>query len=103
MAARALDAVKSREITLVPPRYEVVWEQWLDPGSIKDWCISRQLWWGHRIPVYYIRSSDKQRYVIAANMEEAVSLAIEKYPEYSPEIREYGLVQEEDVLDTWFR
>ena len=61
MAQRALDAVRSKQIEIVPERFEKVWFSWLE--NIHDWCISRQLWWGHRIPVYYINGSD-QNYVV---------------------------------------
>jgi len=70
-----------------------VWYNWLH--DIHDWCISRQLWWGHRIPVYYVDGSSD--YVVARSLEEAVDRAVEKG--YSKDVR---LEQDEDVLDTWF-
>ncbi|GMH59148.1 hypothetical protein TrRE_jg10253, partial [Triparma retinervis] len=93
MGKKALDAVKNKDITIIPSRFEKVWYNWLE--DIHDWCISRQLWWGHRIPVYYI-NGDEGNYVVARSMEEAKELAESKgYP--GAELR-----QDEDVLDTWF-
>jgi valyl-tRNA synthetase len=54
MAAKAVEAVKTKDIVIFPERFEKVWYNWLDEKNIKDWCISRQLWWGHRIPVFYL-------------------------------------------------
>ena len=103
MADRALKSVTSKELTLIPERYGKIWGQWLDPTKIKDWCISRQLWWGHRIPVYFIPESDYTKYVIARNGEEALALAKEQFPNDIATIESQGLEQETDVLDTWFR
>ena len=96
MAARAVQAVRSKEITIIPDRFEKVWYNWLE--NIHDWCVSRQLWWGHRIPAYYIAGSDRTEYVIARSLEDAQVKAKEKWGKD-------GLVleQDEDVLDTWFR
>ena len=68
MGEKALNAVKDGDIKIIPSRFEKVWYNWLE--DIHDWCISRQLWWGHRIPVYYINGAE-DNFVVARNMEEA--------------------------------
>lgn len=94
MGAKALAAVKDGDITIVPSRFEKVWYGWLT--DIRDWCISRQLWWGHRIPVWYVDASEEE-YIVARNEEEAKKKAVEAgHP------ADIVLRQEEDVLDTWF-
>ncbi|GMI12418.1 hypothetical protein TrLO_g2924 [Triparma laevis f. longispina] len=93
MGEKALNAVKNKDIQIIPSRFEKVWYNWLE--DIHDWCISRQLWWGHRIPVYYIDGAE-DNFVVARSMEEAKVMAAEKgFPDAS-------LEQENDVLDTWF-
>ena len=87
LAKPAIEAVKSKEITFVPANWEKTYFQWMD--NIQDWCVSRQLWWGHRIPIWY--DADGQAY--AGHSEEDV---MEKNNLAGP------LIQEEDVLDTWF-
>ena len=96
MGRKALDAVKNGEIKIVPQRFEKTWDQWLD--GIHDWCISRQLWWGHRIPVYYLGEGPDSPYVVASSPEEARSIAKERFG-YSGD---KPLRQDDDVLDTWF-
>ena len=96
MAERAVQAVRSKEITIIPAQFEKVWYNWLE--NIHDWCVSRQLWWGHRIPAYYIEGSDRTEYVIARDMDDAHMKAKEKWGK-----DDLVLVQDEDVLDTWFR
>jgi len=95
MGEKALNAVKDGDITIVPSRFEKVWYNWLE--DIHDWCVSRQLWWGHRIPVYYIGESGESEYVVARNEAEAREKAAELG--HPPNVI---LRQEEDVLDTWF-
>jgi valyl-tRNA synthetase len=92
-AELALAAVRSGRIRIVPERFTKVWENWLT--NIRPWCISRQLWWGHRIPVYYV-NGDERRYVVAKSEAEAYILA---QAQYGPDVT---LTQDPDVLDTWF-
>ncbi|MFM2344227.1 MAG: hypothetical protein RLZZ210_837 [Pseudomonadota bacterium] len=87
----ALNAVVNKEIEFIPSQWQQTYEHWLN--NIQDWCISRQLWWGHQIPAWY--SKDKQQVFVAKNAEEAKKQA-EKLG-YTGE-----LTQDEDVLDTWF-
>ncbi len=94
MAKVALDAVMSDEIQFHPPKFKNVYRYWME--NVKDWCISRQLYWGHRIPVYYLDNGD---FVVAKNAKDAVKLAREKTG--NPELKIEDLKQEEDVLDTW--
>ncbi len=94
MAKTALDAVMTDEVQFHPPKFKNVYRHWME--NVKDWCISRQLYWGHRIPVYYLDNGD---FVVAKNIEEALRLAREKAG--NPELTENDLRQEEDVLDTW--
>jgi valyl-tRNA synthetase len=94
MGAKALKAVKDRDITIVPQRFDKIWTNWLT--NVHDWCVSRQLWWGHRIPVWYV-GDNKDDYIVARNEIEAREKAIQK-----GHATGVVLVQEEDVLDTWF-
>ena len=95
LAKPALDAVMEDDIVLHPAKFKNTYRHWLE--NIKDWCISRQLWWGHRIPAYYLPQGG---YVVAATEEEALQLAREKSG--NPELQLADLRQDEDVLDTWF-
>ena len=94
MAKMALDAVMNDEVQFHPAKFKNVYRHWME--NVKDWCISRQLYWGHRIPVYYLDNGD---FVVAKNAEEAVKLAQEKSGNSALTIDD--LKQEEDVLDTW--
>ncbi len=93
----SLEPVMSDEIQFYPPKYKNIYRHWLE--NIKDWCISRQLWWGHRIPAYYFTDSEGKRdYVVAENAEKALAMAKQKNPSLTPA----DLVQDDDCLDTWF-
>ena len=91
LAQAALKAVQDGQIKIVPERFTKVYYNWLE--NIKDWCISRQLWWGHRIPVWYAPDGSM---FCAHSAEEAQQKAKQKFGE------EVTLFQDEDVLDTWF-
>ena len=112
----ALPPVMTGEMKFYPEKYKNTYKNWLE--NIQDWCISRQLWWGHRIPAYYIETSPNPSeggetipegaFVVAETEEEAYKLAVEKYPQLKdlPQSGEAGvgfhLRQDEDALDTWF-
>jgi len=87
LAEKGLAAVDSGEVTFVPERWTRVYRDWL--GNIRDWCISRQLWWGHRIPVWYCRECDAQ-------------VCTREDPDRCPGCGSENIEQDPDVLDTWF-
>ncbi|MDP4238078.1 MAG: valine--tRNA ligase [Bacteroidota bacterium] len=94
LAKPALKAVMEDDIKLYPPKFKNTYRHWME--NVKDWCVSRQLWWGHRIPAYFL---PKGGYVVATSKEEAYqkALALVNYPLSLEDLR-----QDEDVLDTWF-
>ena len=92
----ALPPVMDDDIEFYPKKYKNTYRHWLE--NIKDWCISRQLWWGHRIPAYYFDNEGKKDFVVAETAEEALKLAQEK----NANIKAEDLEQESDCLDTWF-
>ena len=105
LAEPAIAAVKSGEVKFVPERWSKIYFNWME--NIQDWCISRQLWWGHRIPAWYLSETTKNaknakgdELFVAENVEEAVKLAQAKLGDDT--ITAADLVQDEDVLDTWF-
>ena len=95
IAEPATKAVLEDVIRFVPEKYKNTYRHWME--NIKDWCISRQLWWGQRIPAYYL---PKGGYVVAETAEQALALAQEKTGDASLTLAD--LRQDEDVLDTWF-
>lgn len=90
---KALEAVMTDEVRLIPGKFKNTYRHWME--NVRDWCISRQLWWGHRIPAWYLPDGS---FVVAETAEEALALAQEKDPSITPE----HLRQDDDVLDTWF-
>lgn len=108
MAKKATDAVRNGELRIVPDFHEATWYRWLD--NIRDWCVSRQLWWGHRIPAYFVRLPNEDRvdknepqnsdrwFVARSESEARIQAAIKLNVDASTLILE----QDEDVLDTWF-
>ncbi len=91
----ALEAVMNDNIRLHPSKFRNLYRHWME--NVRDWCISRQLWWGHRIPAWYFNGND---IVVAENEKEALKLAREK--SNNPKLSPGDLKQDEDVLDTWF-
>jgi valyl-tRNA synthetase len=94
-ADMALPPVMNDELKFYPPKYKNTYRNWLE--NIKDWCISRQLWWGHRIPAYFLPEGG---YVVAEDAEQALALAKEKSGNANLTVND--LRQDEDCLDTWF-
>ena len=96
----ALPPVMNDELKFYPTKYKTTYHNWLD--NIQDWCISRQLWWGHRIPAYFLPASVEgdEKFVVAENVEKAVELA-RAIPGYE-NITAAELRQDDDALDTWF-
>ena len=95
LAKPALEAVMTDNLKFYPPKYKSTYKYWME--NIKDWCISRQLWWGHRIPAYFLPEGG---FVVAENIEEALRLAKEKSG--NANLQASDLRQDEDCLDTWF-
>ena len=98
LAKKALEVVEDDTIQFHPAKFKNTYRHWLE--NIKDWCISRQLWWGHRIPAYYYEVDGKTEVVVATSREEAFRLACEKHP--GAVANADALRQDEDALDTWF-
>lgn len=97
LAKPALNAVLNQNIKLYPSKFLNTYKNWLE--NIRDWNISRQLWWGHRIPVYYY-GSKKESYVVAESIEDAVQKV--RFILNDPSVQASDLYQDPDVLDTWF-
>jgi len=95
LAKPALKHVMNDDVQFHPPKFKNVYKHWM--LNIKDWCVSRQLWWGHRIPAYYLPGGG---YVVAENIERALVIAKEKTGNKNLTVND--LKQDEDVLDTWF-
>ncbi len=96
----ALPPVLNGDIKFYPTKYITTYRNWLE--NIQDWCISRQLWWGHRIPAYYIPTAEgeEERFVVALTREEALEKARKQFD--MPELKAEDLHHDEDALDTWF-
>ena len=94
LARPALDSVMNDTIRFYPAKFKNTYRHWME--NVHNWCISRQLWWGQRIPAYYTPDKD---YVVAETKEKALEIAQSKY---NPELKLDDLTQDEDVLDTWF-
>ncbi|WP_435579737.1 valine--tRNA ligase [Gilvibacter sp.] len=97
LAAPALEAVLKEDVALVPGKFINTYKHWME--NVRDWNISRQLWWGHQIPAYYY-GADKQDFVVAKTADEALKLAQEKSG--NAQLTAADLRQDEDALDTWF-
>ena len=95
LAKRALEVVENDTIQFHPAKFKNTYRHWME--NVKDWCISRQLWWGQRIPAYYLPNKEV---VVAETREEAYKIAVERYGKDICGIDE--MLQDEDVLDTWF-
>ena len=97
LAQPALDAVLKKDVNLVPEKFINTYRHWME--NVRDWNISRQLWWGHQIPAYYY-GDGKEDFVVAESLEEALHMARKKSANES--LNEADLTQDPDVLDTWF-
>ncbi|MBR3473063.1 MAG: valine--tRNA ligase [Prevotella sp.] len=105
----ALPPVMNGEMNFYPAKYKNTYKNWLE--NIQDWCISRQLWWGHRIPAYYVETAStlpegeaipEGSFVVAETEEKARELALKQFPALSKVEGGFTLRQDEDALDTWF-
>ncbi|MBL1281549.1 MAG: valine--tRNA ligase [Fluviicola sp.] len=96
LSGKALENVMNGDIKFHPEKFKNTYRHWME--NIKDWCISRQLWWGHRIPAWYFGKGEND-FVVAKTLAEAITLATEKAEKT---ITESDLHQDEDVMDTWF-
>lgn len=102
-AKTALEAVKSGEVKFYPESMFNMYQSWLQEDNIRDWCISRQLWWGQRIPAWFLKTEEEgenQQIFVAKTADDALKQAIEKTGNASLTLAD--LKQDEDVVDTWF-
>ncbi len=98
LAPKALQVVEDDEIQFHPAKFKNIYRHWLE--NIKDWCISRQLWWGQRIPAYYYTVDGMPQVTVAETLDAAYALACQQHPD--AQLSKEMLQQDEDVLDTWF-
>ncbi|HEY4788757.1 MAG TPA: valine--tRNA ligase [Bacteroidales bacterium] len=96
LAKPAFENVMNDNVQLYPSKFKNTYRHWME--NVKDWCISRQLWWGHQIPAYYINGTND--FVVAGSIEEAIAMARKKTG--NPNLTSANLKQDDDVLDTWF-
>jgi len=97
LAQPAIDAIRNEEVKLIPKKFENTYFHWMD--NVRDWNISRQLWWGHRIPAYFYGEGEND-FVVAENIDKALELARQKTGNSG--LQKTDLKQDEDALDTWF-
>ena len=105
LAEPAIRAVEDGRVRIIPPQWEKNYFDWMQ--NIKDWCISRQIWWGHQIPAWYCRSCDAGHLIPAAETgytigRDAAPIVAREKPKACPRCNGHELVQDPDVLDTWF-
>jgi len=105
MSKAAMDCVTSEELQIIPPQFIATWNRWLE--NPVDWCVSRQLWWGHRIPAYHVKiegvtsdENDESSWIVGRTEVEAMQKALQKFPGHTSD--KITLHQDPDVLDTWF-
>merc|ERR550537_2107619 len=98
LAAKSVKAVREKELKILPETHHDTWYRWLE--NIQEWCISRQLWWGHRIPAYRVVKPEQDDEVWVAAMTE--SEALEKAKAKLGLKKGVKIARDEDVLDTWF-
>jgi len=95
LALPALENVMNDNVRFFPAKFKNIYKHWME--NVRDWCLSRQLWWGHRVPAYYLPDGD---FVVGKDIDEALKKAREKSND--PNLKKEDLKQDEDVLDTWF-
>ena len=101
-AHKALEAVREGEIRFHPPQFINMYQSWLDPDQVRDWCISRQLWWGQRIPAWYYQPEGMSEPMVIVAETAETALAEARLRTNEPGLRIEDLSQDEDVVDTWF-
>lgn len=95
---QSIDAVEQKRLQVIPDRFESVWRHWLEKPI--DWCLSRQIWWGHQIPAYHCSYDNRSIWVAAHNESDALQKAAQQFE--LPSAEHISIKRDEDVLDTWF-